>query len=317
MRSGESSGAPDQRSALELDPCVDADADAVRAVMALELGDARAQDARDSISVRVRCVDDGQEIRVEPWASLGQEGTRIIQLPASGEPKPAAREARARELALAIAELIRRLETTHPLRPEPTPPPRALPAIAAPIIIAPPALPAPPVDPKRQWRLGVVSSFDDFGGGRTLVGGDATVASLVGRWILVELRAGGRVAGDLPLPLGRLTARAGTISAAAGLDLSSIRRRVAFAFLFRAQGYLVQFRSEFSNEGKGQISIMGAFVVAGAPRIAVAVTRRVSLTADAALGVALHGILVRVQGTERRSLSGVTASGSLGAEVAF
>jgi len=317
MPSGESSDAPDQQSALELAPCVEADEGTVRAVMELELGDARAQGTRDAISVHVTCADKGQEIRVEPWASLGAEGTRIIQLPASGDLKPAAREARARELALAIAELIRRLETTHPLRPEPAPAPRALPAIAAPIVIAPPASPAPPAGPKRGWRLGVLASFDYFGGGGVLVGGDATVASLVGRWILVELRAGGRVAGAMPLPSGRLTARAGTISAAVGPDLSSIRRRMAFSFLFRAQGYLVQFRSESSDEGTGRTSILGAFVVAAEPRIAVAVTRRVSLTADAALGVALHGILVRVQGTESKSLSGVTASGSLGAEVAF
>jgi hypothetical protein len=304
----------DESPAIDVDSCLDVDQTEVRKLLTLELPAAHAGNAKPSISVRVACTDRGQEIRVEPWASRGEEGVREIELPAADDTDPAAGEARSRELALAIAELIRRLEITHPLvSPAPPPPPSPAPA-NPPIVVAQ----APPHDGfERRWLIGVQSSFEAFTGGERLAGGDLLVAARLGRWILGEVRIGGRVVATEDLPSGRLTSRAGTAAVAAGLNLWSNHRSVAGALLVRAQGYLVEYRADLSGDGNSRSALLGAFVVAVEPRLLIALTRRVSLTAAAAAGIPVHGIVVRTQGLAADSLSGVAFSGNLGAVLTF
>jgi hypothetical protein len=127
---------------LELDACLQVDEPSVQNLVELELRDARARSGNIPISVVVRCLDGAQEIRVEPWASRGDDGIRTIALP-DAEDATATLEARSRELALAIAELIRRLEITRPLEPPPPPPPPP-----PPIVVAPPS---PSEAPPGRW----------------------------------------------------------------------------------------------------------------------------------------------------------------------
>jgi len=292
---------------LELDACLQVDEPSVQNLVELELRDARARSGNIPISVVVRCLDGAQEIRVEPWASRGDDGIRTIALP-DAEDATATLEARSRELALAIAELIRRLEITRPLEPPPPPPPPP-----PPIVVAPPS---PSEAPPGRWGIVALSSFDYFTGGQWLAGGDLSLAASLGRWTLGEVRVGGRFANGETLPSGRLTARAGTAALGAGLHVWSKRRAVGFALMFRAQGYGVEYRAEL-GDGGSRTALLGAFVVAVEPRLLVAVTRRISIAASAATGLPVHGIVVRTQGAETDSMSGLVLSGHLGLVVAL
>jgi len=142
------------------------------------------------------------------------------------------------------------------------------------------------------------------------------MAVTLGHWLLGDLRVGGRFAGDAALPSGLLTTRAGTAAAGAGPNIWSKRRSVGFALMLRAQGYGVEYRADLSD-GTSRTTVLGAFVVAVEPRLLVAVTRRISITASGAAGLPLHGIIVRTQGVETDSISGLALSGSLGVVVAL
>ena len=305
--SSEANAANAERSpTLELDVCLQVDESVVQNLVQLELGDARTRHANAPIAVAVRCIEGGQEIRVEPWASRGDDGIRTIELPDADDPT-AALEARSRELALAIAELIRRLEITRPLPAEAPPPPPPPPIVAVPI--------APPEAPPGPFGIAALSSFEYFTGGQWLAGGDLALTVALGRWALGDLRVGGRFAGGETLPAGRLSARAGTAALGAGLNAWSRRRTLGFALMFRAQGYGVEYRAELPDSSR--TAVLGAFVVAVEPRLIVAVTRRISIAAGGAAGLPLHGIVVRTQGVETDSMSGLVLSGSLGLVVAL
>ena len=302
--------AVEQKPALHIDACVEVDRAAVENLVDLELRDAPSRDPEAPISVDVRCLDGAQEIRVEPWASLGGDGIRSIALPAPDAADPAAREARSRELALAIAELIRRLEITQPLHPQPPPaPPPTLTLVISP----PPAV----EEPQRRWQLAISSSFEVFTGGQRMAGGDIGLGARIGRWILGEVRVGGRFVDGQTSPVARLTGRAGTASVAIGPSVWSEHRTVGFAPMLRAQGYAIDYRAESPGDGGSRTARVGALTISVEPRLIVAISGRIALTAGAGLGIPLHGIMVRTQGAKTDSLTGVAISAGLGAVVTF
>jgi hypothetical protein len=300
---------------LTIDPCVEVDEATVREVMDLELGDAGGRDETLPTSVSVRCVDDEQEIRAEPWASSEPGGIRTIRLShAADAADPVARAARSRELALAIAEIIRR-RGIAPARPRETPTPSPLPAPAVPMVAVSPAQPAE--TPPGRWQIGISPTYDDFAGGQSLAGGDLFMASRLGRWLLAEVRAGGRVAAEQPLPGGHLSARAATVGVAAGVLFWPESRPLGVALMLRAQEYLVQFRADASGEGGTHTALLGAFVLAAEPRLIVALTRRCALEATAAVGFPPRGIVVRTQGIQTHSVSGLVLSAGLAGVLRF
>jgi hypothetical protein len=336
LGTGEMSAAGDQPPALTIDPCVAVDEATVRQVMELELRGARSLPT----SVTVRCIDGAQEIRIRRRTSREGENVRTIQLvPLMDDDAPAAYQARSRELALAIAELVRRQDGAPP--PEPPAPPPAPPAAPAPpappaLPLAPPA-PSPPVppppaeasvvaasapaevdSPRRRWQVGILSTLEYFSGGQKLAGGDLFLAARLGRWFLAELRVGGRLGiGDEPLPGGQLTARAGSAAGAVGINLWTPRRTLGAAFVLRGQGYLVQFRADGSNVPGTRTALLGAVALAAEPRLMVALRQWLYLEAAAAVGFLPRGITVRIQGAESRSVSGLFVSGSLGGGLTF
>lgn len=299
-----------EKPALYIDACVEVDGAAVKNLVDLELRDAPSRDPEAPISVEVRCLDGSQEIRVEPWASVGGDGTRSIALPAADDADPAAREARSRELALAIAELIRRLEITQPLHPQPPPAPPPPPTLVL-------STSAAPEEPHRRWRLAVLSSFEAFTGGQKMAGGDISFGARIGRWILGEVRVGGRFVDGQSSPVARLTGRAGTASVAIGPSIWSEHRTVGFEPMLRAQGYAIDYRAESPGDGGARTARLGALTVAAEPRLIVAISGRIALTAAVGVGIPLHGIMVRTQGAKTDSLTGVTISAGLGAAVTF
>jgi hypothetical protein len=274
----------------------------------LQIRDLWTTHPRQPVSIAVHCQGGALEVRVEPWASLGAEGVRSIDLPAVGGSDPAAQEARARELALALAEVVRRLELTHPPGSPPTPSRPAPPP-------APP--PAPAASAPGRWQLGLLGELEHFNGGQTLWGADVLVGARVGRFVLGELRAGFRRGEDLDAPWVRVTASAATASAAVGLNLWSGRQRVGLALMARAQGYLFEFQSDPAGPSNAGTARALAFVLATEPRIFVAVTRHLSLAMGAAAGTTVHGILLELQGTVSRSLTGLFLSANLGVVFAF
>lgn len=305
-------GALEQPPELIIDPCVGVDAAAVRTLLALQMSDGRASHPLARIAVSVGCADQAQEIRIEPWASMGLGGVRTFELPAADESVPATQEARSRELALAIAELIRRLELTHPL---PTPAP---PSPPPPVVTAGPAPPqASPEQPvPGRWQLGVLSAFEHFDGGQNLGGLDLVAARRIGRFLACELRAGARAGEDVTLPWVQITTRATTASAAVGAARWTRRGRLGGALMGRAQAFFAQFQVEPASGGPSATGHY-VFVLAAEPDLYVALSRHVALAASGAAGVAVHGIVLRTQGTPTNSLSGAMLSANLGAVLTF
>ena len=294
---------------LSIDACIAVDQATVRQVMELELSDAHLWPA----TVSVRCVDGAQEIRLGPSDALDREDVRTIYIaPVADDDTPAERQARSRELALAIAEFVRRPgPAARPSENLPAPvPPAPVPALA---ITSTPAIEAP----EGHWQLGFLCTFEHFSRGQSLKGADLVVASRLGRWFLAELRIGGRLGADQTLPGEHLTTRAAAVAAAAGVNLWSKSRIVGGALVLRAQGYLAQFRAEADGTGHFETANLGAFALAVEPRAMVAVTHRFSLQASAAAGVVPRGIVVRIQGIETQSMSGIAMSANLAGVFAF
>jgi len=300
---------------LALDPCVGVDETTLQGLIELELRDVRTQTSTRPISVAVTCIDGGQEIRAEPWASLGQDGVRLLALPPFDEGDSAAREARARELALAVAELIRRLETTEPLLPAPKPPSEAAPSPSPP----PPSVAAasPSQAIAARVRLGVVAAAERWAGGLVLGGGDITLQLVPMGWLVAEARAGARLAPDDRTVGGRTGARAVALTGALGPVRRSSGGRLGIGLLMQAQLFLVQ----VSAAGEASLEERRAWVAVGsaglAPQLFVRLGHHVALGASAGVALPVHGARIRLQGVDVKSPSGITVSANAGVFAEF
>jgi hypothetical protein len=296
---------------LTIDACIAVDQETVRQVMELEISDAHLLPA----SVRVRCVDGAQEIRISRPGSLSQEEVRTVHIaPVSENETPAERQARSRELALSIAEFVR-WPGADPRPPQNLPPP-APPLPATVPEIAAVTEPATGV-PDGRWQLGLLYAYERFAHGHSLMGGDVFVGSRLGRWYLVELRIGGRLGSD-SLSFGEhLTTRAASMAAAAGLSLWSKGHVLGGALVLRAQGYLAQVRGDATQESRFTTGTLGALALVVEPRLMVALTNHLFLQASAAVGWVPQAIEVRIQGVEAQSISGVALSANLAGVINF
>jgi hypothetical protein len=311
-------GADDQTPAvvaeapvLTIDACITVDQATVRQVMELEISDDRLLPA----SVMIRCVDGAQEIRIRRSDSLDREDVRTIHIaPTGDDDTPAERQARSRELALAIAEFVRWPGPSAPppqIPPTPPPSPAPVPAVAI-------ATATTPAAPDGRWQLGILCTFEHYSRGQNLTGADLFLTSRLGPWLLAELRVGGRLGSDQTLPRGEhLSTHAAAVAAAAGVNLWSRSRVFGGALLLRAQGYLVHLRAAPAGGGRSASANLGAFALAAEPRLMVAVTRRFVLHASASAGVVPRGVMVHLQGVEAESMSGVTVSAYLAGVFAF
>jgi hypothetical protein len=163
----------------------------------------------------------------------------------------------------------------------------------------------------------VLAAVEHFGGGQTLWGADVVIDARISRFVLAELRAGGRGGADVVLPWVHVTTRAGTASAAVGLNVWSKRRRIGFAVMGRAQGYLVEIQSEPAGRSDAGAGRALAFLLAAEPRLFVTMTKHLSLTIAAAAGASIHGVVLETQGSVSRSFTGVSLSANLGAVFTF
>jgi hypothetical protein len=292
---------------LAIDPCVGIDEATVYEVMELELIDVRTEDRGFPDTVEVRCQGELLEMRVGSLASPERRLVRTIQLaPAVSSTGLLARQARSRELALAIAELLRRLEVVPgPPKTEPRPPPKPL--VSIPVLSAEQA----PAEKPGRWQAGLMATYDTFAGGQRFMGGDLTVGARLGSRFMAEIRIGGRAGPQHIVPNGRQSSSAAIVGATAGFHLWPESRRVGLALLSLAQEYLVRIRLEAPANAGTRTALSGAFVVAAGPYLTVALGRWFELGMSVAAGFPPHGIVLRVQGTQVESLTGLFLSGSL------
>lgn len=304
-------GDPGQDLVVNVDPCVGVDHVTVRNLVDLELNDTRTPPRPVPVTVDVRCVAAAQEIRIEPWASTTPDGIRAVELVAGDAGTPVAREARARELALAIAELIRRLSIRHPLS---APRPGEAPPAATPVMVR---AALPPAEPKHTWQVAVSSTFESFAGGQRMAGADLAVGAVLRSWLLGEVRVGARVVDGGTTAVARLAGRAGSAALAFGLNVWARDRPVGFAMLLRAQGFAIAYDAQPTLGGDSRTALLGALTMAVEPRVLVALSRRLYLAAGGSVGFPIRGVVVRAQGVPADSLTGFAVSATVGAFLRF
>lgn len=299
-----------QLPAIAIDSCVDVDAEEVRRLAALELGSSRVGAEVTRLDVAVRCTDGAQELTVTD-RTTGAVTVRSIDLTVQLETD---RDATARELALAIAEVVRRAD----LEREPTPPPQPT--------TAPPgesrSLPTPTdhaAPAPRSWRaeLGASVVFTRWTGGEELLGVDATSRLRFGDRLITELRLGGRQTRSIELRSGGLDA--GGVSASAGLSLDLLpyvaAGGVAVGVRFGADWMRYTAVDEQGTAYGG--ADVRAFSTSATATAFIEIADPVSVTADAAVGTALHSIAIRDDGRTVSGMRGILLSGALGVGAHF
>ena len=196
--------------AITVDPCIEVDAEEVRRLTAMELRTWRWRTSPETFEVLAVCRDGIEELRLTN-RSRGNVTVRSIDL---GAPLAEDQDAKARELALAIAELLRRadMESTpeEPAAPSPPVPP-------APAPVPPPAQ----ASETKPWNieLGATGVIAGWTGGEMLFGADVAGRAHVARWVIVELRLGARKSRPVDFADGSLDGQG--VAAAVGLSFDA------------------------------------------------------------------------------------------------
>jgi hypothetical protein len=297
---------------IAIDPCVEVDADEVRRLAALELNTWRSGPSVASLSVLVTCGGGVQELRLTDRVK-GQETVRQLDLTASSGTD---RDAKTRELALAIAELLRRVQVDSP--PEPLPAPKPTPIAPEP----PPVAPTEPDDSgpsARPFRLelGAAGRGTTWTGGEVLFGADVSARTHLSRWLIGELRVGGSKTRSVDLNSGTVDANGMTAAAGVALDVSPAWRSVGVALGARLGAEWLRYaaidRGGVAYGGRDA----GALTASGTVNAFVAVSEPICLTVDAAVGGALHSIAIRDNGRKVTGLGGVFLSSAFGIAAHF
>lgn len=299
-------GAPESGKlpTITIDPCVEVDADEVERLAAMELRSWRWRTAPEALEVLAACQNGAQELRLTHRVR-GQVTVRSIELGARlGDDE----EAKERELALAIVEMLRRADIDFgPEAPPPSSPP-------------PPPPPPPPrtdavVEPEpRPWsiELGAMGVGAGWAGGEVLLGVDAVGRARLGRWLIADLRLGGRKTRPVELENGTVDGHA--VAGALGLSFDatpavhqagvSFGARLGFDWL----RYATSDRDPSSEDGGDGTAVS----LAGTTTGFVALSGKLCLTVDAAVGGALHSVALRENGEVISGMRGVLFQGALG-----
>jgi hypothetical protein len=329
---------------ITIDSCVAVDPVEVRRLTAIELD--AAPSAGQTLEVVVGCQGVSQYLRLMD-TSRGLIASRTIDLSATGEDN---RDARARELALAIAELLRRSLSEAPnaqsSAPQSSVPQSSVPQSSAAQSSAPP-LGAPqrsapsgaaqpgaqgdapePLEPSSpainpltatpwQAEVGISAIAVGWTHGQALFGVDLTGRVHLTRWLLGELRAGGRRTRAVELQRGTVTGQG--VAAAGGLAWDtlpgvswagvSLGARVGIDWL----RYAAVDPDGHFYDGSDAASVtvqaaLGAFLSLFGPFRA---------TLNVELGTALNAVAIEEDGQARSGLGGLGVSGALGLAAGF
>lgn len=302
---------PQALPAITIDACVDVDAEEVRRLTALELGSSQLSADVTRLEVTVACTATAQELRVTDRATRAVT-VRNIELSAQLQSD---RDAAARELSLAIAEVVRRTEReSAPAPPQPAPAlPRAEPSQPTP---AEHDVPAP--EP-RPWRaeLGVSGVLARWTGGEVLMGVDAAGRLRFGDRLLSDLRLGGRKTRPVELQSGSLDASGISASAGLSLDLVPYVTGGGVAVGVRLGADWLRYTTVAADGTPYGGADVRAFSMSATATAFFEIVRPVSITADAAVGSALHSIGIRENGRTISGMGGVLLSGALGVSAHF
>jgi len=290
--------------AITIDPCVEVDAEEVRRLAAIELSTWRAATSPGALEVVASCEEGGQQLTLTD-PSRGRVTMRDIDLSAAGAGD---RDAKTRELALAIAELLRRAETQSP--PETPAPPTA----AAPVPRAPPKPPATTLHEPVPWtvELGVSGGVVGWTGGEVLFAADLPGRIRVARWLVAELRLGGRKTRGIDLENGTLDGSGVATAAGLSLDATPDTKRVGVSFGARLGVDWLRYSAV--DHGGSELGDADAVAVhaAGTTTAFVALSGPICLTLDAAVGGALHSIVIQESERSVSGVSGVLLSSAVG-----
>jgi hypothetical protein len=290
---------PERVPAIAIDPCVEVDAEQVRRLTALELGTSRVSADVTRLEVTVGCTGDAQELTVTD-RSTGAITVRSIDLNAQLETD---RDAAARELSLAIAEVVRRAEAPQ----------------RAKLLLQAPAERAVPAYEPRPWRaeLGVAGVYARWTGGEVLVGVDATGRFRFGDRLITDLRLGGRKTRHIELRSGGIDAGGVSTSAGVSLDLLPYVAAGGVAAGVRLGADWLRYAAvdgQGAPYGGADVYAVNTSVTATA---FVEISGPFSITADAAVGTALHSIRIRDHGRTVSEMRGILVSGALGVGAHF
>jgi hypothetical protein len=297
---------------IRIDPCIEVDADEVRRLTAIELSGWRPPGSSEALEVIVACARGVQELRLIDSAR-GEVRVRSIDLQtrAAREAQDSAaedRDAKARELALAIAELFRRTEVEA--APSVSGSPAQQPAVRArsetPESSGKPA----------PWRVELATAgvAVHWTGGETLFGADFSGRLRLTRRFIAELRLGARRTEPIDITSGSVDGHGAAAAVGLALDVTpgmqwagvSLGARLGVDWLRYAA--LDQRDTSFAGTD------------AAAANLGAAATGFLMLsdlwcvTADASFGGALHSIVIdqnrrRISGVHGVYLSGALAVG--------
>lgn len=287
---------------VEIDPCVAVDPEEVRRLTTIEVGSLQSSASERSLRVIVDCEASGQRLRlVDPLR--GVIAARRIDLSAS---QAGDLDAKARELALAIAELFRRSQADSSVVPTET----------MPVGLDEPS-PKEPEPRSPQWRpwqleIGGSGAVAGFSAGELLLGTDMTGRVRLGRFLLAELRAGARQTTRLELERGSMAGRGFVAMAGLSFDALPDMRWAGVSFGARVEADWLSY--EVADDagityGRAQAQ---ALTAAGATTAFVSVAEPLCLTLDAAVGMALYPVIIRENEHTQSGLRGVAWSFALG-----
>jgi hypothetical protein len=292
--------APATAVGLTVDSCVDADRDELRRLLEVEYrGPLAEPDRMDRTQVIVRCTEERNEVRVLV-PRRPKETVRTVDLTGLG---PVAREAKTRELALVIAELVRSAEASEPEAERVALPP------PAPEKPAPSPSPAPP----RWTQVGALFTAEKYSGGQAQMGPGMAARFAVTRYFNAELRAGARWAETLAVPDGDITSRGIEGGIGVGIDAFPNESRAGLLLTARAEVVWLQIQGHESGTAASGRSVSGLTVVAAAaPCVWMTLSRSLRVLAEPAVVVPIHKLAIEDQGLQAAAIAGVGVAATLG-----
>lgn len=301
---------PAELPGLTIDPCVQVDPEEVRRLASIELASWSAARSPTELEVAVSCRDGLQEVQLLDRA----RGTATVRSIDLGATELTDRAAKARELALVIAELLRRAATERAPEPAPERP-------------KPPPVVPPPVDPEparaeplpRRWRgeVGVSGLVARWTAGELWFGVDAAARIHLGRYIIGELQVGGRSSRAVELNVGTIAANGIGGRVGLAVDVTPGMRRVGLAFGASLGGDWLRYSAVDANELEYGGGNAGALSAAGTATAFLVLADPFCLTFRAVAGGALHAISIENNGESVSGARGALFAGAVGVATQF
>jgi hypothetical protein len=290
---------------ITIDPCVEADRAELDRLVQVELATARAsassagkaappQGAQPLAEIAVTCGAEPDIVYVHDRRTPHAK-PRLLDLRAHGA---VARKARARELSLVIAELLRDVQSDRSERAGPQP--------------APAARRAPRPSPPRA-ELGLLATGEKYAGGYEQAGVLLHLHWLALRPLVLELRLGARAAPKLEAAAGEIASASFAGAAGAGLDALPREHRAGLRVLGRIELAWIHVQGESNSESTAGRRASGLAVLGSLASCAwIALGSRARLLAEPALLLPIRTLSINDRGASVARMAGLGGAASLG-----